>query len=321
MPVILESTYTPPRFLKNSHLQSIYHKLLRTSIDVNYNRERVTLSDGDFIDIDWIKNGNKKVAILVHGLESSSDVPYIKGMAHTLSKAGWDIAAYNLRGCSGILNAKFRAYFSGDYQDLIEVVRHVTKQHKYTKIDLVGFSLGGNIVLRYAGFRGENIPPVINKIATISVPCDLKASAYHLAKKGNRFYMNRFIKSMKKKLKLKLKMFPNELPKINLNTLKDFKSFDDYYTAPAHGFPDAHTYWETCSSKFHIHKIKVPTLILNAADDQFLPNECYPIKEANQNKFVSLEIPDFGGHVGFIAFNKKNEYWHETQVKNFLKDS
>ncbi len=319
MPIIRESEYKPPLFLKNSHLQSIYHKYFRPAIQLDYQRERITLSDGDFVDVDWLKSNNRQLVILLHGLEGSSDSHYIKGMAKLLKKNSYDVLAMNFRGCSGEPNLKFRAYHSGDWQDVDEVVKQVVKTNKYQTISLVGFSLGGNVVLRYAGLKNNSLPPIIDKVVGVSVPCDLKASAYHLAKKSNRIYLRRFIKSMAEKLKYKTEKYPNELLPIKINTLTDFKLFDDYYTAPAHGFPDAHTYWETCSSASVIAKITVPTYILTAKDDQFLTSSCFPVEAARSKGNVLLEIPEYGGHVGFVTFNKKNEYWHETKILSFLQ--
>ncbi len=319
MPIIRESDYKPPLFLKNSHLQSIYHKYFRPAIQLDYQRERLTLSDGDFVDVDWLKSNNPQLVMLLHGLEGSSDSHYIKGMAKLLKKNNYDVLAMNFRGCSGEPNLKFRAYHSGDWQDVDEVIKQVVKTNKYKSISLVGFSLGGNVVLRYAGLKNYALPPIIDKIVGISVPCDLKASAYHLARKSNRIYLRRFIKSMADKLKYKTEKYPNELLPIKINTLTDFKLFDDYYTAPAHGFPDAHTYWETCSSVNVITKITVPTYILTAKDDQFLTSSCFPIEAARNKGNILLEIPEYGGHVGFVTFNKENEYWHETKILSFLQ--
>lgn len=319
MPILRESDYKPPLLLKNSHLQSIYHKFFRSSITLDYLRERVTLSDGDFVDVDWLKSGNNKLVLLLHGLEGSSDSHYIKGMAKLLKKNNYDVLAMNFRGCSGEPNLKFRAYHSGDWQDVDEVIKHVVKTNNYQAISLVGFSLGGNVVLRYAGLKGSVLPPIIEKVVGISVPCDLKSSAYHLSKKANRIYLRRFIKSMAIKLKHKISLYPTKLKPININTLTDFKLFDDYYTAPAHGFVDAHSYWDSCSSSHVISKITIPTYILTAKDDQFLTPSCFPIEASKNNKNVMLEMPNYGGHVGFVTFNRENEYWHEHKVLSFLK--
>lgn len=318
MPILRESDYKPPILLKNSHLQSIYHKYFRPAIRLDYQRERMTLSDGDFVDLDWLKSNHKKLVLLLHGLEGGSESHYIKGMAKILKKNGYDVLAMNFRGCSGEPNLKFRAYHSGDWQDVDEVIKQVVKNNKYQAISIVGFSLGGNVALRYAGLKNRALPPIIDKVVGVSVPCDLKSSAYHLAKKSNRIYLRRFIKSMAEKLKYKIKKHPNELQPVNINSLTDFKRFDDYYTAPAHGFPDAHTYWETCSSASVISKVTIPTYILTAQDDQFLTPSCFPIEAARNNRYVTLEVPQYGGHVGFVTFNKENEYWHERKILSFL---
>lgn len=319
MPTLQVSNYKPPWFLKNGHFQSIYQTFFRPEISLKYIRKRLTLEDNDFIDIDTLTNDNQKVALILHGLESGSDRPYMKGMAKILSNNGWDVVCINFRGCSGEVNKKYKSYHSGEYGDLEEVLRHVVKNGNYIKLDIIGFSLGGNVLLKYLGDLGNSLPPIINKAVAISVPCHLKDSAYKLTLGFNKVYLKRFITSMKKKLIVKQNQHPENKDHIDINSLTDFQLFDDYYTAPAHGFPDANTYWSSCSSINVIKNIQLDTLIITAEDDQFLTLSCYPIKEANQNKHVTLEIPTHGGHVGFVLFNKENEYWHEKRVVEFLK--
>lgn len=298
MPTLQSSSYKSPWFLRNGHLQSIYQTFFRPDFSMKFIRKRFILDDNDFVDLDTLTNDNQKVALILHGLESGTDRSYMKGMANILSKNGWDVVCMNFRGCSGELNNKYRSYHSGEYKDVEQVLRYVVKNGNYKSLDLIGFSLGGNVLLKYLGDLENNLPPIINKAVAISVPCNLEDSAYHLAKGFNKIYLKRFIKSMRKKLKAKQELHPEHKNGTNLNTLSDFQLFDDYYTAPAHGYPDAKTYWSACSSINVIDKIKVNTLIITAENDQFLTPSCYPIKQANQNKHVTLEIPTDGGHVG-----------------------
>jgi predicted alpha/beta-fold hydrolase len=177
MPVILTSTYRAPCMLRNGHLQTVYPYLARRLAPVIYRRERIDTPDGDFLDLDWSKSGDNKLAILSHGLEGSSHRHYMIGMAKMLNRNGWDALAWNYRSCSGEINRRLRWYHNGAIDDLNCVVRHAVKTGNYRSIALIGFSLGGNLTLVYLGSMGMNLDARIGKAVVFSAPCDLKASA------------------------------------------------------------------------------------------------------------------------------------------------
>jgi hypothetical protein len=321
MPIIINSNYKPPLLLKNRHLQTLFPSLFRKIKDVNYIRERIITPDNDFIDLDWIKTGSDKTVIICHGLEGNSERAYVKGMAKAFTKRGWDSTAYNFRGCSGETNKQLRFYHSGATDDLHTVITHIKKLKTYKKIALAGFSLGGNVVLKYFGENGSNIDKIISAGGAVSVPCDLAASSIQLAKKSNYLYMLHFLIMLKEKVKNKMELYPDKLSIENFSEIKTFKQYDDRYTAPIHGFKSAEDYWTKCSSKQFLNKIKKPVLLINALDDPFLSSECYPFDDAEKNKFFHFETPEIGGHLGFVNFPLYNEFYHETKIAEFVTDN
>jgi predicted alpha/beta-fold hydrolase len=314
---LLENIYTPPLFFGNGHIQTIFPVLFRKIDGIRYKRERIHTSDNDFLDLDWSTNGNKKLVIISHGLEGNSHRAYVKGMVKAVNNAGWDALAWNYRSCSGEPNTKLCSYHNGATDDLAQVIEHAKNKHDYDEIALIGFSLGGNLTLLHLG--RETPDPIVKKAVVFSVPCDLRASSKALAKSVNKLYMKRFLLMLHEKIKAKMQIMPELIDDKGYEKIKDFKAFDDRYTAPIHGFKNAYDYWEKCSSKPYIHDIKIPTLIVNAVNDPFLPKACFPIKEAQSNKHVTLCMPDSGGHLGFVSFNEKNIYWSERQAVLFFR--
>ncbi len=310
------TNYKPPFLLKNAHIQTIFPSIFRKLPSVCYKRERIETPDNDFIDLDWAAIQSKKLVIISHGLEGNSNRKYVKGMVNALNKNGWDALVYNFRGCSGEANKLLKSYHSGYTDDLALAIEHAKKKGIYDAIALMGFSIGGNITLVYLG--RDKVDPIVKTAAVLSVPCDLKGSAEYLAKLQNKLYMKRFLMMFHEKIKDKIKTMPGQIEDKDFNKIKNFKEFDDRYTAPIHGFKDALDYWEKCSSRQFIHNIKIPTLIINAKNDPFLSDACYPVKESKNNKNITLEMPDSGGHVGFITFNKENIYWSEQKIVNFI---
>lgn len=291
--------YHPAIWLRNGHSNTIIGGRFRNVDPPVYRRERIETPDGDFLDIDWstCKEPANGVAIVSHGLEGSSDRPYMRGMARALNQAGWDVAAWNFRGCSGELNRLVRAYHSGATEDIETVIEHVANCG-YQRISLVGFSLGGNLTLKYLGERGTDTR--IDAAVTISVPCDLTHGIRQIDRGQNRIYAYRFLRSLRDKYVRKARRYPHILDVNAAEQMKTLRDFDDIYTAPIHGFRNAYDYWKQCSSVRFIPEIRVPTLILNAADDPFLAGDCYPHAAAAQSPFVRLHVPDYGGHLGFV---------------------
>ncbi len=321
MPLVKDSTYTSPPSFKNCHIQTIYPVLFRKVTGITYTRERIDTPDGDFLDLDWSRVGSDKAVIAVHGLEGSSRSKYIPGILKAFNWRGWDGVASNLRGCSGEINRQLRFYHAGATKDVHTVVCYLLAQNRYTEISLVGFSIGGNLTLKYLGEQGASLSPLIKRAAAISVPCDLVSCAWKLAERSNVICMKRFLFSFQRKIKAKMQVMPDSLNDENFHEIRTFKEYDDRYTAPLHGFASAEDYWVKSSSKPYLPEIHIPTLVMNALDDPFLAQESYPIEEAKQSKCLFLEIPALGGHVGFVTFNNDHEYWHETRVTSFIIDA
>lgn len=317
MPLIGNSSYRPSPLLFNGHLETVIPSIFRNIHDVVYQRERLELEDGDFVDMDWLKGGNDKLVIVSHGLEGSSERHYAKGMAKYFYQHGWDALAWNCRGCSGEMNRLPRFYHHGATEDLNAVVQHALSKKQYTKIALVGISMGGSMSLKYVGERGDKLSGFIKGAAVFSVPCHLGSSAKELDKPNKRFYLNRFLKKLGKKIKLKSEKFPEVISYNGYEKIRSFEEFDNRYTAPLHGFKDAQDFYARASSLPHIDNIKIPALIVNAINDPFLPSLCFPYEVARNHSTVFLETPSRGGHTGFSLYGKK-ENWMEQRAFEFL---
>ncbi|MDP4720347.1 MAG: alpha/beta fold hydrolase [Akkermansiaceae bacterium] len=315
MPLIPESTYRPPSWLRGGHWQTVHPVLFRRVEKVTTRRERLELDDGDFLDLDWSGNSADKLAVISHGLEGSSQATYVQGMAKAFIKRGWDVLAWNMRGCSGELNRLPSFYHSGKTEDLDLVIRHAQKVHPANSIDLIGFSLGGNLTLKYVGERGKDIDPMIRRAVAFSVPCELSCCSRTLEEKANRLYMERFLKTLRRKVVEKERVFPGELDVGRVEGIRTFAGFDGRFTAPLHGFRDAEDYWNRSSCRRVLADIAIPSLLVNAANDPILGADCYPEEEARSSSKFHFEIPKNGGHCGFGA---GGEYWSESRAVQFL---
>jgi uncharacterized protein len=305
--------YQRPAWLFNPHLETIYPSLLRTVALPPYTRERIPTPDHDFLELDWLTTGATTVVIISHGLEGNSKRPYVTGMARVFHLAGYDVLAWNYRGCGGEVNLQRRFYHSGATDDLDTVVKHAEK--KYQHIILIGFSLGGNLTLKYLGERQQR--SIISHAVVFSVPLHLHASCIQISTPGNWLYAQRFLKSLKKKVidKAAVRSDIDLAPLPSINTLIEF---DDHYTSQIHGYRDAIDYYTHCSSLYFLPAVTTRTLIVNAANDPFLSPECYPAEVLKTHPYVRLEVPKHGGHVGFAQFGKKGLFWSEERALAFV---
>jgi predicted alpha/beta-fold hydrolase len=318
MPLISASNYSPWILFKNAHIQTIFPPLFRKVRNINYVRERIITPDHDFIDLDWSRVGGDKVVIVLHGLEGHSRRSYVLGMISAFNRRRWDAVALNFRGCSGQPNRLLRSYHCGATEDLHAVLRHVMNRKRYTCISLVGFSVGGNLTLMYLGEKKYPISPLIQSAAAVSVPCELESSADKLAQRSNSLYMKRFLMMFHDKIRLKMRMLPDEIDDADYHLIRTFKDFDERYTAPIHGFSSAKDYWTKCSCRQFLSGINIPVLLISARDDPFLGKECYPVNEAKNSRHLYFEMPKYGGHVGFVDFRSGGEYWHEKRIAAFI---
>ncbi len=305
-----ENEYFPPALLFNRHLETIYPSLFRKVPFHIPVRERIDTPDDDFLDLDWYRQGSSRCVIISHGLEGNSQRSYVMGMARAFFNEGFDVLAWNYRGCSGEMNRQLRFYHSGATDDLHTVVTHASRQ--YRELYLIGFSLGGNLTLKYLG--EDRAPKTVRKAVGISVPLNLHTSCIAISKPSNWIYSQRFLRSLSAKVKAK----PG-LSKVvdvgKLSTLKTLFEFDDYFTGPLHGFQGAIDYYTRCSAIHFLPAITIPTLVLNALNDPFLSTDCYPTPS---NPKISLDYPTRGGHVGFARFAKNGLYWSEMKALSFI---
>lgn len=320
MPLI-PSSYKAPRWVPGKHSETVLPSLFREVEGVCYTRERILTPDGDFLDLDWSCGGCRRVAILSHGLEGSTFSSYVLGMVKVLNAAGWDTVAWNLRGCSGELNLQRQFYHAGSTEDLDAVVRHVVSTRQYSEIVLIGFSIGGNIVLKYLGENGSEIASYISKSVVFSVPCDLHSCVKKLSQGVNCMYLHNFLSTLKSKLIEKAIRYPDLLLNKDMSNIHSFTDFDNQFTAPLSGFRDALHYYAECSTTKLISDIRVPTLIVNAQNDPILDFSCSPIQECKNSQWVNLELPSNGGHLGFMKNKINGEYWSEERATQFLRSS
>ena len=315
MPLLQSSTYQRPNYLFNGHLETVYPAIFRQVELTPTSKERIETHDGDFLEIDWHQRGNSKLLVISHGLEGNSSRAYILGMAKEALRKGFDVLAWNYRGCGEELNRKAIFYHSGATYDLDTIIQHASG--KYSEISLVGFSLGGNLTLKYLGEKRERTPKIKKGVA-ISVPLDLGSSCDQISRTAFGLYTKRFLKTLRQKVEKKARLFPAEFDLTKFSTIQTLRDFDDTFTGPLHGFADAEEYYRTNSSLQFLSDISIPTLVLNAKNDPFLSPSCYPIELANKLDQVYFEFPRHGGHVGFMSADSNKRLYSETRAVEFI---
>ena len=315
---LIDSTYRGYKLLNGQHVETMFPGLLRSVTPPAFETVRITTPDDDFLDLDYYRSNANKLVIVSHGLEGNSQKPYMQGLAKACVGNGFDVICWNYRGCSGEMNKQPRLYHSGATDDLQTVITYALATGQYQSVALVGFSLGGNITLKYMGEQGTNLHPVIKAAVTFSTPLDLSAGSDRISEPDNWLYEYRFLKKLKAKLRLKQIQFPDKFNLHDVNNVTKLREFDDKYTGPLHGFKDANDYYAQCSSIRFVSSITRPTLIVNAKNDPFLPKECYPYELLKEHRQVTLETPDRGGHVGFFTVNNDGIYWSDERAIKFI---
>jgi len=317
MPIKKNSTYQANGLLKNGHINSLFTYLYRNLPPVPFIRERVITPDDDFIDMDLYKQDAKKAVFLFHGLEGNSTSQYMQGTSHTFYDHGYDVIAMNYRGCSGEDNKHLRSYHSGNTPDVHLIIEKYIDD--YDQVALVGFSLGGNKVLKYSADGIYNLSSKIKAVCAISAPVDLHSCCLKIGTRQNFIYQHKFLSTLLAKAKIKAKKFPNQIHPSTFDKIKTLYDFDEYFTGPVHGFKDAADYYDQCNSLQFIHNIHIPTLLINALDDPFLTKKCFPYNIADQNPSFFLEAPKYGGHCGFYT-KGKSYYWDELEILSFVEN-
>lgn len=317
----MESSYLAPIWLPGRHAQTIFPALYLSPKDLSYRRERWDTPDQDFIDLDWIDGPpGSPLVVLFHGLESNSGAHYALALMHAVKASGMTGVVVHFRGCSGEINRQPRAYHSGDTEELDWILQRLRQTHASRNIFAVGVSLGGNVLLKWLGKKGPEASNILNAAATVSAPVDLLEAASALDRGFNKItYTRNFLKSLKVKALLKLARYPGLFDRKAMLRATTFFEFDDLYTAPVHGFRNAHHYWQEASSKPWLKYIAVPTLMINARNDPMMPEQALP-KGSQVSGSVTLEFPDTGGHVGFATGSfPGNIQWPYRRILDFLQ--
>ncbi len=301
------TAYAAPPWLPGGHLQTIWPALWPrpSELPVQYRRTRWTTPDGDFIDVDHLDDPthsakDQPLLVLFHGLEGNSSSQYALAFADYARHAGWTFTVPHFRGCSGEINLAPRAYHSGDHEEIDWILRRLRAAHSGPLV-AIGVSLGGNALVRWAQEAGNSALKVVSAIAAISSPLDLAAGGWALGRGFNRWvYTRMFLQSMKPKALLKLQQHPGLFDPLALTQAQDLYAFDNVFTAPLHGFKSTDDYWARASAKPHLQRLCVPTLLLHARNDPFVPAWSLPTAQET-SRHVTLWQPLQGGHVGFPA--------------------
>jgi hypothetical protein len=316
--------FRPARLLANAHAQTIGGRLLRRRAVPRFERERVELPDGDFVDLDHVAAdapaAAAPVVLLMHGLEGSARRGYAINTYHELARRGVRAVGLNFRSCSGEPNRHARFYHSGDTADIAHVLRLLAERYPGVARGAIGFSLGGNAMLKLLGELGPDAHTLVSAAVAVSVPYDLGAGADGLdGTRIGRFYTSRFIASLIAKAEAKAALLGDTCDIERIRAARSFRDFDDAATAPIHGFADASDYYTRSSSVHYLHAIRVPTLLLHAADDPFQPGACFPHEQVDANPQLTAVVTAAGGHVGFIEGTPwKPRFWAEEQAATFL---
>ena len=326
--MLIETEFKTAWWLSNAHLQTIYPALMRKSLAViELKRERLTTPDNDFIDIDWCGEGNQPLIILLHGLSGSSQSVYIRGLQQALLLKGFRSVALNFRGCSGELNYSARCYHSGETEDIHFLYQWLRQREPETPIGAVGFSLGGNVLLKWLGEQGNNLS--LFAAIAVSVPLVLSVCATKLDTGFSRIYRKTLLSELKEHVEEKQRHLErlgnfqeaNRIDQLgDLSDIESFWQYDDRVVARLHNFKDVKDYYQRSSSRQFLKSITITTLLIQAVDDPFMTEKVLPdVDELSAT--IQLEITQGGGHVGFIAGNIpfKPIYWLDQRIPEFLE--
>ena len=312
--------YRPVWWLPDGHSHTLWAALARRPPPPQVRHERFELPDGDFVDLAHVGQADRPCVLVLHGLEGSLASPHIRTVLQAIDARGWHGVLMHFRGCSGEFNRLARNYHSGDTDDLRCVLSALRERHPGLPFGAVGYSMGGNVLLKYLGESGANSG--LAGAVAISVPFELGRAAWRLNQGFSKVYERHLIGSLQRKARAKLRVVPCPLDLTALERWNDFKTWDDRYTAPLHGFRDAEDYYAQASSRQYLKHIATPTLLIHASDDPFLPPASIPVA-ADLAADVTLELAARGGHVGFVAepLAGVTEHWLDHRLCSFLATS
>ncbi len=325
---ILNSSFKPAWWLRNPHLQTLWPALIRRTSRPPVIRERLSTPDGDFVDADWCGDASNPIVILLHGLAGSSQAGYLIGMQRALLGRGFRSVALNFRGCSGEPNLSARSYNSGDTEDLRYLCCYIRQKYPQTPLAAVGFSLGGNVLLKWLGEEGRRLD--LFAAVAVSVPLQLELCVGRMDQGFSRVYRNHLLRRLKQNLRDKREHLRGcgrvaEAQRLeglgNLEGVWSFWEYDDRVVAPLYGFRGARDYYLKSSSRQFLRSIHTPTLVIHSVDDPFMTPAVIPTEEELSSD-VYLEVTRAGGHVGFISGQTpaRPSYWLEQRIPEFLAE-
>jgi len=315
--------FKPPLTLKNRHLQTLYAPLFRKQATPKVEIEHFNLADGDFVEAYWYKNkptDNRPIVTLFHGLAGSFYSHYIQGIMRALDTKGFASVLMHFRGCSGKPNRLPRSYHSGDTADAKAWINYLTMKYKDSDLHAVGYSIGGNMLLKLLGEEKNRTP--LKSAVSVSAPLDLDITAKRINQGFSKRYQRHLLEPLKKTLLEKFNRYDMEKilnrSRDEIKNIKTIEEFDELYTAPINGFGTAENYYKRCSAKQFLKDIKIPTLIIHALDDPFMTPKILP-KEEELPKHITMRISEHGGHVGFVNGTLlQPKYWLEEHIIEYL---
>ncbi len=316
MPLISKSHYQKPFYFFFSDMETIVPSMFNSEKNGAFQKERMTLSDEDFIDLDWVKTNSRRLLILSHGLEGSSRRHYMVRSARYFSQRGWDVLAWNYRSCGPDLNLLPKTYYYGGIEDYEEVIQYALSTDDYDQVVLIGFSMGGCLVNKYLG-SVEHLDPRIKGAVSFSVSCDLKDTIDHV-ENNKRIYRQSFLKKILEKLNMKIDQHES-LKHISVDSMEKFEDYIVQYILPNHHLKSVEEFYELSSCKNFFKGIQVPSLIVNAQNDPILFGDCYPFDLVENLSSVYLESPSHGGHLGFTLLGESHS-WMEERTEQFIDE-
>lgn len=321
MPFIETSSYQAPFFSGNAHFQTVIPSFFRKEEDLAYDREAFEAPDGDCLYLDWAKCGRptKDLLIISHGLCGHTKRHYVISLIRSFQAIGFDCLAWNFRITGQCPNRLLKMTTSNSTDELDWITRHAIAKGGYRRVLQAGYSMGGNICLLYLSREAERIPSEVAGGVAFCATIDIPVCTELLDSTAGKLYTKYFLKKLMRGLQEKQKQYPDQVDLRTLSEVKTFRDFDDCFTAPLMGFRDAEDYWHQSSACRWLQHLKVPTLLVNPANDPFLGGQCYPVELACKSHALYLEIPKEGGHCGFIT-SKGHEWWPACRAKEFFKE-
>ncbi|MBR0458144.1 MAG: alpha/beta fold hydrolase [Victivallales bacterium] len=318
MPLISQSSYQPPFLLNNRHLQTILPSYMRKSEPIEYDRETYTTPEDDVFFLDWSRVGSDRLLIISHGLCGHSRRHYVLSLVKAFNDIGWDCLCWNYRGTGPSTGGRLSFTTNNSTNELGYIIRHAIETGHYRQVALTGYSMGGNLDMLYLCREAASVPKEVIGGAFFCATIDLTASSHLFSSAIGRLYASHFLEQLKALIRTKAVEFPGKLDLSLLDKVHSMDDFDEYYTAPMFGFKGADDYHSKASACNHLEKLRVPALVVNPDNDPFLAGDCYPVDIARHSKNLYLEMPDGGGHCGFITPGTNTEWWPARRAKEFI---